>query len=184
MKRLTLRCTITALVLSVAAAMIPTASADQVTWNLVNVTFSDRGTASGSFVFDANTNTVSSVNITTTAGTSFVGATYTGEDPGFLPDATAMDVVTNPLLSDLTGTPDLFMSFQSALTDLGGTIALLTNGGESMCINPGCTLAGPKLRALATGEVVSSVPEPSSILLLGMGMFALAGAARRKLLRA
>jgi hypothetical protein len=65
MERLIFRSTITALVLIVLASMVPTASADGVTWTLSGVTFSGGGTASGTFVYDADTNTFSSVDIVT-----------------------------------------------------------------------------------------------------------------------
>src|SRR5260370_9871267 len=53
------------------------ASASPVLWTLVGVAFNDGGTASGSFVYDANTNTYSSINMTTTAGSVRTsGATY------------------------------------------------------------------------------------------------------------
>jgi len=44
------------------------ASAQPIKWTLNNVIFSDGGTASGSFFYDAETNTVSEVNIVTEGG--------------------------------------------------------------------------------------------------------------------
>ena len=41
------------------------------------MTFDDGGTASGSFVYDAVTNTYSAINVTTTTGATLAGATYT-----------------------------------------------------------------------------------------------------------
>ena len=179
MKRLALGFAITARFLVVLCGMAPRASADQVTWDLSGVTFSDGGTASGSFVYNADTNTVSSVDFTTTAGGSFGGATYAGVDPGFGPSATDIVFVTDSSLLDFTGTPVLQMIFASALTDLGGTI-LLSGTGEGVCANIGCT-SGIESRIITGGEVFSA-PEPSSLLLLGMGMFGLVGAAKRKVL--
>ena len=81
------------------------ASADGVTWDLSGVTFSDGGTASGSFVYDAVTNTVSDVDITATARTAFGGARYTSVDPGYGPFSDQIVVVT-----DLTCPPFLVQS--------------------------------------------------------------------------
>ena len=59
--------------LLVAAA----ANAQPVTWYIQGVTFSDGGTASGSFNYDAATNSYSQVHITTTPGSvRATGATY------------------------------------------------------------------------------------------------------------
>jgi hypothetical protein len=179
MKRLALRSTIIALILVALGAMVPAASADQVTWNLIGVIFGDGGSASGSFVYDANTNTVSSVNITTTAGTLSGGAVYLGVNTGFGPSATEIALLPNPSLSDLTTSPVLDLVFLSALTNLGGTIGL--TAFEATCGDSGCTLAN--LVRGTTGEV-SSTPEPSSLLLLATGILGLAIGAKRKLLRA
>jgi hypothetical protein len=92
------------------------ASADGVTWDLVGVTFDDGGTASGSFVYDAVSNTVSDVNITTSAGTAFGGDTYTGEDPSFGSFADEFVVVTDPTLVDFTNTPVLILLLADSLT--------------------------------------------------------------------
>ena len=177
MKQLCLRSTITALVLVVLAAMAPAASANQVTWDLIGVIFGDGGSASGSFVYDANTNAVSSVNITTTTGISFVGAMYLDVNPGFGPSATEISFVPNAS-STPTGSPVLDLLFLSALTNSGGTIAL--SALEGTCGDPGCSTA-----AIARGGTgaVTAAPEPSSLLLLATGIIALAIGAKRKLVR-
>ena len=106
------------------------ASADGVTWDLSGVTFDDGGTASGSFVYDADTNTVNDIDIVTTAGTAFGGATYTGSDPAFGPFPDQLVVVTDASLADFTGTPVLNLLFLDSLTDAGGTVDLLDVGGR------------------------------------------------------
>ena len=83
MHRFTNRALITVAGLLVFFCLPSIASADGVTWDLMNVTLSGGGTASGSFVYDSTTNTLSDVNITTSAGTSFAGATYLAANPGF-----------------------------------------------------------------------------------------------------
>ena len=68
MNRITFRSLLAVPALLVLLCVPSVASADGITWTLSGVTFDDGGTASGSFVYDAVTNTVSSINIVTTAG--------------------------------------------------------------------------------------------------------------------
>ena len=164
------------------------ALADGLSWSLSGVTFDDGGAASGSFVYDASTNTVSSVNVVTTAGTTFVGATYTGVNPGFAPLSNEIVLVPNPSLPDLTGTFVLDLYFaDSSLTNAGGTVSLAGLGGEYTCADSGCT--GPNFdvyRLMTTGSVVGTpvaTPEPSVLLLLGIGLAVLVGTTKRRLLQ-
>ncbi len=62
---------------SVSAQAIP------ILWTLDSVTFVDGGTATGSFVYEADTITFSMINVTTTAGGGFLGASYTDDHPSF-----------------------------------------------------------------------------------------------------
>jgi hypothetical protein len=164
------------------------ACADNVTWNLNDATFTDGATATGSFVYNADTNTVSSVDIVTSAGADFGGTDYTAPDPGYGPFPAEIVFVTGAGLADYTGTPALDLLFGSPLTDAGGTIPLSLLTGELTCGNPGCTTGGvPFYRALAAGDVTTaavSTPEPSTLLLLGLGLLMLFAAGKRKALRA
>ena len=62
-----------ALLLAVSALSVVGAP---VTYTLSGVTFGDGGTASGSFAFDPVTLAYSSINITTTSGSTLTGTTY------------------------------------------------------------------------------------------------------------
>lgn len=162
----------------------PTASADGVTWTLNNMVFSDGATASGSFVYDASTNALSSINVTTTAGSAFGGATYTAVDPSFTPLPNDIGFVVT-LLPDFTGTGALELEFFTSntfaiptnLTNAGGTIFTALN--EFQCLNASCTSVNDLRGTIGSGTVTGVVitPEPSSLVLLAIGTFGLVFAA-------
>ena len=157
------------------------AFAAPVNWTLNSVTFSDGGTASGSFTFDAATTTYSNVNVTTTVGTVRGAATYT--QIGGVYGGTAANQVGFLTASGAgIGMPNLDFKFASALTGAGGTIGIVTglaNSAEVDCANAGCTVpAGPNSRSVSAGSVTgvaASAPVPTlsewAMVLMG-AMFA------------
>ena len=71
--------------------------------------------------------------------------------------------------------------FGDDLTNLGGTVSLI-GIGEGTCDNSDCS-DNTEVRSITAGSVVGAVatPEPSTFLLVGMGLVALlAGATIRK----
>lgn len=163
-------------------ALAASASATPLKWTLHNVLFNDGGTASGSFVYDADTNVLSSVDITTTPGSSFPGAHY------ILPDISgAAFFAANPAFvtsnaADLTGTPLLALPIVASLTDAGGIDWLFVGDPvEGTCGVADCYF-GAAARAVADGFIsTSAVPEPATISLLMAGV---AGAFIRRRRRA
>lgn len=176
------RSSLIALLLLVLIAFVPNASADQVTWHLSEVTFSAGGSASGSFTYDADTNTFSSINITV-IGSPFGNDTYRFLDPGFPSSANVLAAVPDNSLADFTNTPILGLVFGGGLlTDAGGTIPLITgNNGIQQCENSICS-GSNTLYAVTGGEVTTSsvlpTPEPSSLLFLGAGFLCFLAAFR------
>lgn len=165
------------LLILAAVAMAPGARADSVTWMFTDVTMADGATVSGSFIYDASDNSVTSIIITSSAGTLSDGATYRALDPGYGPYAFDMAFVIDPSLSDYTGTPAL--EFESvgnvSLTNAGGVIPIDVN--EFICTDTVCNTADEVRGSVEGAELVGVVntPEPSSILLLVLALVGLAG---------
>jgi hypothetical protein len=166
----------------------PKAAADGVTWTLTNLTFSDGATATGSFFYDATTNTVTNINVVTSAGTLFTGSSYTATAPGFPPFPFEMGFVDLPSLSNYIGTPGLEIEFFTStagttfqnLTNAGGTVIADIN--EFICTDATCSTATEIRGTVDGGTVVGVVatPEPSSIFLLGIGLLAFIVATQRR----
>jgi len=137
------------------------AQAVPVQWTLHNVTFTDGGTASGSFVYDAATNTYSSVSITTTPGTLVTpGATYhnvcTGVCTGAPSSSDGSLFLAVAPGSDLTGTRGLFLSFAAPLTDAAGGHDL-RRGQEATCNDATCSSPEVPARSATGGMVEGKV---------------------------
>jgi hypothetical protein len=138
--------------------------------------FDDGGSAFGSFLYDADTNTFSSVNIQTTAGTALTGVAYPDFASG---DASILFLNSDPSALDLTGVWQLALGLTGPMTNAGGVIPLgsMGQGSELLCASADCIqLAG--LRFIEAGaiegeSVMTQIPEPSTLALVGIGLAAL-----------
>ena len=202
MNRLVVRSVFSAVLLLALLSLPSIASADSILWTLSGVTFggidptsglpngATGGTITGSFSYDPVTNTFSGIDITTTSGAGFGGATYTtlsGPMGGF---SSSQGLFLGANSGDLTGTPFLALFFDNPLLNSGGTVTdpLTTGfdfgGGEGTCDQADCT-SQTEDRFITGGEATSTVavvtPEPSALSLLGVAFAALlAGVAIRK----
>ena len=162
----------TALLLLASSLVIaPVSFASTVTWNLDNVTFSDDATASGSFNFDADSNTLSDWNISVTSGV-LSAFTYSPSDStagSYFQVAGYQD----ELLFMVNGsTRQLRLTPLDALTDSGRTdpVNLNTFGNGSGSVE--CFNCAP-YREVVSGSFATATPEPRSIAFLALGIVSL-----------
>ena len=170
-----------------------------ITWNIVGGTFSDGGTFSGTFTYDYdNTNLVGSItdwNIVVTGGdtTIFPDFTYdsnNGTAKRFLSIA-ASNAGLEPMLwfeSDVTNqfrrTRELritpLASLDGSLSTVGITPAsliptnLVSSGAEE------CFQCSPFRSVTGGNFVMATIPEPSTVALLGFGLLGIVSAYRRR----
>lgn len=160
------------------------AHAGLVQWNLTNVQFVDGGTASGSYVFDASTNTFSRISVATTGSEAAAAASFSntcnGSNCAIESPMPAQFIIFSPAdTSDMTGKQVLMLDLQSPMTDAGGTIpinpmaqptsALQSKAFSTTCPDARCSTPG-NMRFITSGEVVgrafvapaaSATPVPS-----------------------
>lgn len=178
MKRLT-TAAIAAVILFVTLAS--QAYAATLTWNLLDVSFEDGGTATGSFGFDADTGNFSNVNITTTTESLFGGTTYSAI--GNFANDINLDF-RNPI--ENSAKQYRFAAPLSAqMTNAGGTIAFKFELSvfEFLCDAADCNQAS-EIREITAGSIVASpVPIPAALPLLisALGAFGYLGWRRKRL---
>jgi hypothetical protein len=203
MNRLISRSLITVFALLVLFCVPSIASADGLTWTLMNVTFGDwtnslgatigsGGSASGTFFYNAIPSPTGaygplmSISTTPWAPTT-LSTSYTSLTPFANSNNSGLGVCSPPTCgtaTDFTDTAFLFLVFNNPsstvfnhpLTNAGGTIPISTIPGDSMelfCLDSGCDSFDA--RSVTGGKVFAAVatPEPSTFLLFGSGLLAL-----------
>ncbi|MFK8015209.1 MAG: hypothetical protein AB8G17_07195 [Gammaproteobacteria bacterium] len=153
-------------------AIAPIAHAAPIQWVLQGVLFDDGGTAFGSFVFDADTNTFSSIAITTTDGAALSGSFYEfiNTETGLLDaDSVLLSADADPA----AGTAAFNMNLVTPMTNAGGMIDLAMSppplAFESTCLTNNCDSFFSIDREVIAGSI-RAVPVPGAVWLLGSAL--------------
>jgi hypothetical protein len=160
-----------------ALASIPV-TASPVTWTLTGVTFDTNGTITGSFVWNADTSTVSSISIQISGGPApLLDGTLTNASLSSFP---VFAFEQSPVLNN----PGMWLTPSNPLTDAGGSDSLGGLSFVGFCFASDCSVIGSDsskgLNSLVTlsGSLVgtpvpATAPEPFSAALCFSGLAAL-----------
>lgn len=172
---------------AVACLIAAPASATPVTWYLYDAVFNTGGSASGSFVYDADINQYSGIDLTTTTDGTRAGSHFTFVNTTSSGNASTMISLDGPVA---IGTIEFALSFVTPLINAGGTIDIapypIGFTVEGICNNDICSGIDAPFRFIQTGAIVttierlSEVPEPAALGLFGFGLAGLAFLRRRK----
>lgn len=147
------------LVIAFCSGSILSAHADPITWNLVNVRFSDGGTADGYIVYDAARRAVLDFDLRTTSGSALQSFEYTSSNAAVIPSG-AHSALGAFSVGATTESRQLYLEVDG-LFKLPGTLNVDVSSYERC-------YTGPCLVGFRTVEgQLSSTPEPWSLALLG-----------------
>lgn len=153
------------------AASASAANAVPVTWSIDSLIFDDDSYATGSFVYDASSDSFSSIDVKSFDDSGALRNTYVA----IVPSKSDQDQISLVTASSgpLTGTGNLFIGLFASMTDLGGMINISDGDTfEGPCGNDDCTTGGFD-RDFVSGSItgtVSAVPLPAALPLLAGGI--------------
>lgn len=141
-------------------------------WTLENVVFDDGSTASGSFVADTDTQTITQINISVTPGSVGGAVTFTQlcNEP---PCASIPFLVDRQPDGDATGMNVMILSLNAPLPPNGGSVGLTV--GTATCVNSDCSQSSSNLRTSISGNLLGILyaavapSAPNSALITDVG---------------
>jgi hypothetical protein len=124
-------------------------------WFINGVVLSDGTQVFGSFIYDINSGTFSSISVTTTAGPVVPGTSYFAQTAAG--SIASLSLVSSPVIVP-SSTTVLSLNFQSGLGNSGGTV-VITGLTEGTCTNASCSTSNTLRSAVVTSSV-STDPGP------------------------
>lgn len=150
-----------AVIFSIVSLFSVSASAVEVVWYLDGVTFDDGSTAEGSFTFDADSNTYSAFNITTTPGT-IVTETYSFDliHPTIIgcSNSDTLFCVVSSAEAPLSTGDGLLQLVYDNLTNAGGTVNLGNATQFGVCSTDACGSWVQPSQRRTSGQLTSNAP--------------------------
>jgi hypothetical protein len=157
--------------------------ASPVSWQVSNVVFDDGGTLAGTFIFDAATGAYSSIDLSSTAGTTITSNRHYGSPFPLSPGNSSLMIAIADANLPLEGQDALVLTWGAVLTDeaIATTVLPRSQGFSFEGFVRGAGLPGLR-NVVSTGTVaaVTSVPEPGTLPAAALALAALAATHRRK----
>lgn len=153
------------------------AKADNLQWTASGIEYvGDVGGVTGSFDYDADLNSFSNIDLTSSPD----GSVFQYLDPNSHGNGANGFIFVDSDDSDLTGAQWLLVDLDSAMTDEGGTVDIDVLE-EGTCSDSTCSGVAPTYEALS-GDFSASeaTPEPAAIALSGVGAIAILCLALRR----